>query len=329
MRSPRVLGSIGLALGAAVLAPAQAVLAHGTAAPEPSLLEILTSWSLDPLPWLATLAAAAAYVLAVRHVNRAVPRVPVPAWQVVAWLAGLACILVALVSAIDLYADELLSVHMVQHLLLAMVAPPLLALGSPVTLLLRVAIPGARRRLILPVLHSRVVRLVASPLVAWPLFTTAMFLTHFSPLYDAALEDPTVHIAEHAVFLGTGLLFWWPIVAADPIPRRPGYAARLAYVVLQMPVNAAVGLIIYFAPDVLYPHYATITRSWGPSAAVDQQIGGAVMWGGGDLILLAAIPLIVAAWMRADGRTTLRSDARRLAASAAAAGSSEDRTSRG
>jgi cytochrome c oxidase assembly factor CtaG len=190
-------------------------------------------------------------------------------------------------------------------------------MGAPVTLLLRIATPKVRHRVVLPVLHSRVVRVISSPFVAWPLFAIVMWLTHFSPLYNAALEDPNLHVAEHMLYLAAGLLFWWPVVAADPIPRRLGYGARLAYVGLQMPLNAAVGLAIYFAPTVLYPHYATIVRSWGPSALIDQQIGGVIMWGVGDLLLLAMVPALIASWMRADARQSIRSDAR-LAASRAA-----------
>ena len=314
MRTILQLTVRGLGAGALLLASAGDVLGHAARAPEPSLIHALAWWSTDPLPWGGTVLAGIAYLVAVRKVNGARPRVRVPVWRVVAWLAGLAAILVALVSAIDLYADALLSVHMVQHLLLAMVAPPLLALGAPIVLLLRVATPGTRRRWILPVLHSRVVRLVASPFVAWPLFAVVMFASHFSPLYNAALEDPILHVAEHTLYLVGGMLFWWPLVAADPIPRRLGYPGRVAYVVLQMPLNAAVGLGIYFAPTVLYPHYGTIERTWGPTALTDQQIGGTIMWGVGDLLLLLVVPLLVAAWMRTQARWSQREDARRLAA---------------
>jgi cytochrome c oxidase assembly factor CtaG len=307
----------GLGLGTLLAFTASRVLAHGGIAPEPTVLGALTSWVPDPLPWLMAVVSAAWYLLAVRRVNGANPRVRIPRWRVAAWLAGVAAILIALGSAIDLYAASFLSVHMVQHLVLTMVAPPLLALGAPVTLLLREVSPETRHRVILPLLHSRLVRLVASPLVAWPLFAIVMWLTHFSPLYNAALEDPSLHVAEHMVYLASGLLFWWPLVAADPIPRRMGYGTRLAYLGLQMPISAAVGLAIYFSPSVLYPHYATLARTWGPSALVDQQIGGVIMWGVGDLLMLSMLPLIVAAWMRADARRTSRSDARLSAAGAA------------
>jgi cytochrome c oxidase assembly factor CtaG len=309
----------GLCVGALMALTAGTALAHGSVAPEPTVLIALTTWEPDPLPWLMGVVAASWYLLAARRVNRANPRVPVPRWRIAAWLAGVAAIVIALASALDVYAGDLLTVHMVQHLVLTMVAPPLLALGAPVTLLLRDVSPRTRHRLILPLLHSRVVRLVASPIVAWSLFAVVMWLTHFSPLYNAALEDPSLHVAEHMVYLATGLIFWWPLVAADPIPGRMGYGTRLAYVGLQMPISAAVGLAIYFSPTVLYPHYATLLRTWGPSALVDQQIGGVVMWGVGDLLMLSMVPLIVTAWMRADARRTVRSDARLSASRAAEA----------
>jgi putative copper resistance protein D len=271
----------------------------------------------EPLPWLGSIVAAGGYLLLARRINASHPTSSVPGWRVGVWLAGVVTVLVALASAIDVYADELLTAHMAQHLLLTMVAPPLLALGAPITLVLRAVSPPTRRRLLLPLLHSRLVRVAASPFVAWPIFTAVMWFAHFSPLYEAALEQPAIHVLEHAIFLGAGLLFWWPVVGADPIPHRMGFGARFAYLVLQMPVNAAVGLVMYWAPFVLYPHYLLAERGWGPSPLVDQQIGGLVMWAAGDLLLLSAVVGIVVAWMRADLRRARRTDGRRAALSPA------------
>ena len=311
------LAAIAAVVGAcAVALRAAPALGHGSAAPEPTLQAIGLTWLADPLPWIGALLAAAGYLAAVRRVNRVHPHSPVSGWRTAAWLSGVGLGLLALVSAIDVYAEELLWVHMVQHLLLGMVVPPLLALGAPITLLLRVASPDVRRRHILPVLHARLFRLVTSPLVAWPLFTAVLWTTHFTPLYDAALENPLLHVAEHGAFLVTGVLFWWPVVGADPGPRRISHFGRVVYLLLQMPIGAAVGLAIYFAPSVLYAHYATNERAWGPSPLVDQQIGGLLMWTAADLAMLVAIGLLVAGWMQADMRRSRRADLRAAALNA-------------
>jgi putative copper resistance protein D len=200
---------------------------------------------------------------------------------------------------------------MVQHLLLAMVAPPLLALGAPVLLVLRVSRPAFRSAVLLPILHSRLVRVGASPLVAWILLSVVMWATHFTPIYEAALENEPVHVLEHLTFLVTGCLFWWPVVGADPMPRRLRFGPRVAYLVAQMPVNAAVGLAIYFAPSVLYAHYVVAAPLRRIDPMADQQIGGLLMWAVGDLLLLGAVALLVSAWMRADARrSALRRPAR-------------------
>ncbi len=282
---------------------------HG-AAPSPELSTWFLAWSGELLPWVGLAAAVIAYMVAARIVNRAHPRTPVPRWRVAAWLSGVAVLGVALVSAVDLYAESLFSVHMVQHLLLAMVAPPLLALGAPTTLVLRVSPPSLRRSVLLPVLHSRAVRAVSWPPVGWVLFAVVMWATHFSPLFEAALEDPVVHGLEHLLYLGAGLLFWWPVIGADPSPWRLRPIARMVYLAAQMPLNTAVGLAIYFAPTVLYPHYATLGRPWGPDPSTDQQVAGIVMWGAGDTILIAALVLAVAGWLRAEEKQSRKTEER-------------------
>jgi putative membrane protein len=303
--------AVGLGAGvAAALASVSLTLAHGWAAPPPTLAFVLLAWSSDPLPWIAIVTAAGAYLGTVWFVNRSHPATRVPRWRIAAWLAGVATIAVALVSSVDAYAGTLFSVHMLQHLLLAMVAPPLLALGAPITLALRAASPALRRSLLLPILHSRLARTVSWPPAGWTLFAIVMAATHFSPLFNAALEDRGLHSLEHLLYLAAGLLFWWPVIGADPSPWRLRPIWRGVYLAAQMPFNTAVGLAIYFAPTVLYPHYAALARTWGPDPVTDQQVAGIVMWGAGDVILLGSVVLAAAAWLRADERHSRRTQER-------------------
>jgi putative membrane protein len=300
-----LIGSTGL-----MVSVAQIALGHGAIPPDPSLTTIVTAWSPELLPWIGLIAASVAYLSAVRVVDRRHPKTPVPAWRIGCWLAGVGIIGLALVSAIDVYATSLFSVHMVQHLLLSMVAPPLLALGAPVTVALRAAPATVRRSLLLPILHSRLVRAVSWPPVGWTVFGVVMWATHFTPIFDAALDDPVLHDLEHLLYLGAGLLFWWPVIAADPVRWRLGPAARLVYLAAQMPLNTAVGLAIYFAPTVLYRHYATLGRPWGPDPVTDQQVAGIIMWGAGDAVLLTALVLAVAGGLQTIERRDQRIEER-------------------
>ena len=175
---------------------------------------------------------------------------------------------------------------MVQHILLMFVAAPLLALSAPITLLLRAADGRTRTRILLPILHSRFLKVLAFPVVSWAIFAGVMWGSHFSPLFDAALEDPLVHDLEHLLFLGAAILFWWPALAVDPVPWRMPYPARIAYLFLQMPQNTFLSVAIYGASAPLYAHYATLQRPWGPTPLEDQALAGGLMWAGGDLVFL-------------------------------------------
>ena len=323
LRLARLPAGALAALPLAALLAAPAVRAHGgDVPPPPDLAAFVFGWSFHPLVVVPLLAAAAAYLWAVRRVNAAHPGSPVPADRPVFFLAGLACVAVALLSGIERYDTELFAVHMVQHMLLVFGAAPALILAAPITLVLRAATPGVRRRWALPVLRSRVVMVIGHPLVAWLLFTAVMWGSHVSPLFDAALEDPLVHDLEHALYMATALLFWWPVVGRDPSPWRLPHAARLLYLVLQMPLNSLLGVAILFSEQVLYPHYATTGRTWPPSPIEDQQLAGAIMWGIGDAGFLVAILLVIAAWMRHEEAATRRresaDDARAAGAQAGA-----------
>jgi len=234
----------------------------------------------------------------------------VPRRRSVAFAAGMAALALALLSGVAAYDTTLFSIHMVQHVLLMLVAAPLIALAAPVTLLLRVASPATRRRWILPVLHARVTRALSFPVVAWLAFAGVLWVTHFSPLFDAALEDPLVHDLEHALFLGSALLFWWPAASLDPAPWRMRHPVRALYVFLQMPQNTFLAAVLLNVTTVLYPHYETLARTWGPTPIEDQRLAAGIMWIVGDVVFIVALIAIVFGWMRAEGRDTPRTDRR-------------------
>ena len=318
MRRPGFRWLVPMAVVGLGLSLPQAALAHGEAGPAPRLPGVLLDWGLDPLAFSGIALVAALYLIAVRRVAAAHPRNPHPAYR--SWLfgAGLAAIGLALLSPIEVYEGQLFSVHMVQHLLLELVAAPLLLAAAPITLALRAASPAWRRRL-LAFLHSRVVRVLAFPVVAWVLFAAVNWGWHFSTLYDQALEDDPLHYLQHVSFLAASLLFWWPVVAADPGPWRLPHPVRILYLFLAMPQNSFLGVAIMSASSVLYPHYVTNARAWGPTPLEDQQLGGVIMWVVGDLAFLAAMALVVVFWMRHEDRRTVRLDAR-LASERAARG---------
>jgi cytochrome c oxidase assembly factor CtaG len=296
----------GLLIAVSTATPAAA---HGPApAGAPDAASLLLGWTFEPLPTLGIGAALIWWAWAVRRVNAAHPANLMPRRRTVAFVGGMVALALALLSGIDRYDTTLFTVHMVQHVLLTLVAAPLIALSGPITLLLRVAAPGTRRGLILPLLHARVTRILSFPVVAWVIFAAVMWASHFSGLFDAALENPLAHDLEHGLFLASALLFWWPAVGLDPAPWRLAHPARIAYVFLQMTQNTFLAVVILNAASVLYPHYATLGQPYGIDPLADQRLAAGLMWIVGDAIFLGAIMLLVAGWMRADARGLARSD---------------------
>ena len=310
--------TIPIALAGAWLALALPALAHGAAAPEPAFPGVLLDWRLDPLALGLIVAAAAAWMWAVRRVAGRHPANPHPAYRSWFFGAGLVAIAVALLSPIEAYEGQLFSVHMVQHMLLELVAAPLLLAAAPITLTLRASSPRVRRGLLV-ILHSPVVKLISFPVIAWLLFAAVNWGWHFSTLYDEALEHTLLHYFQHATFLAAALLFWWPAIGADPSPWRLPFPVRLLYLFLAMPQNSFLGVALLQSSTVLYPHYVTNLRSWGPSPLEDQQLGGMIMWVFGDMAFLVGMAVVVWLWSRNEDRRTARLD-RRLAAERAARG---------
>jgi putative membrane protein len=263
----------------------------------------LTHWAPDPLVIVLLLVAGVAYARAFRRVRAA--GAGFPGSRLVAFSAGLGATAVALLSPVDVYSDVWFSVHVVQHLLLTLAAAPLLVLGAPVTLLLLVSSPERRRRSILPFLRSPVVTTLTRPPVAFALFVATQYAVHLTPLYELALREPAVHVLEHVLFLGTGVLFWESVIGLDPAPgRRLGYPARLLVLALAIPLEGFLALAIFSARTPLYAAYAGLPAPWGPQALADQRAGAALMWLASDAVMIGALLLTAAAWRRhEDART--------------------------
>jgi putative membrane protein len=226
--------------------------------------------------------------------------------------AGLLAIVVAVDGPPDVLSDVSFSAHMVQHLLLQLVAPPLLLLGAPLGLLLRADPPWLRRRILVRLLRSGPVRVLAHPVTAAGLFTVVLVGSHLTPLYNLTLEREWLHELEHVAFLVTALLFWWPAIGIDPAPHRLRYPARLLYMFLDMPVMAYLGLAIASSSRVLYPYYAAHLPPWGASALQDQGVAGTIMWISGTFTMVPAMAVVLYRWLDEDARQQERREAREV-----------------
>lgn len=306
MRLRSRLTVFGVSLSAACL-PAVAY-AHGPVAPKPDLITMLTRWEFDPLFLILIGISSWLYISGVRRVNKAHPKSPFPRKRIAFYFGGIAVLVLALISPPATYDTTLFSIHMAQHLLLTMLAAPLLLLGTPITLALRAASPRVRKRILLPILHSRVMRFVTFPVFSWLLFAAVMWGSHFSPLYNDSLENAWLHRFEHFLYLTAALMFWWQAIGLDPSPWNMPYPVKLMYVFLQMPQSAFLGVAIYGSEHVLYKHYETLQLTWGPSPLGDQQMAGMLMWVGGDMCFLIALGYVIYRWVKHEELLAERTD---------------------
>lgn len=198
---------------------------------------------------------------------------------------------IALVGPIPGAAHRYFWAHMVQHLLLTLIAAPLFVLGAPAVALLR-STRGSFRRGLVALFRSRAFHVLTHPLVAWLTFALVMWLTHFTPLYQQALDHELLHVFEHVLYIGAGVLFWTPVVGADPFTkRRMAWPVRLGYLVAALPLQSFLGLALYSATRPLYEQYPDLS---------DQRLGALIMWIGGDFVFVIALALTTAGWMRAE-----------------------------
>lgn len=270
----------------------------------PSPLRVLETWSLEPGLTFALLACAAAYLGGVRRVCRHTVT-GWPLWRTGMFIAGLAAVALALESGLDGYAELLLSIHMVQHLVLVLLAAPLLLAGAPITLALRARSPWSRD--LARLLRSRAARSLAHPAVGLVAIGGSMLATHLTPLYGWALEHPVVHACEHILFLGCGLLFWAVLIAPGPPVRRLDGLGQVVYLLLGMPLMSVVGVILETDPAPRYHQYLAPAQRLGVSALSDQRLAGALMWIAGTLLMGAvALGMAWRAMVAEEHRATVR-----------------------
>ncbi|MEO9170409.1 MAG: cytochrome c oxidase assembly protein [Candidatus Baltobacteraceae bacterium] len=242
---------------------------------------------------------------------------PLPRGHAVAFVAMLFALYAALEPPLEPLADTSFLYHMAQHMLLIYVVAPLFLLSAPVMVLLG-SVGIARARSIGGLLSSPLWRFLTFPVFAWLFFTVVMWGAHFSPLYELSLTNPIVHLFEHALFLGSAILFWQAIIHIGPVAWPMNFPLRIVYVFIAMPQSAFLGLALYQSKYLLYPHYLK-TQGSAARALTDQQSGGALMWIVGGLLLFAVFMLVAAMWGRHERRLGEQFDAQLAAGSRALA----------
>lgn len=277
--------------------------------PRLTYLRLISMWELDPVLVAIVAVLAAGYLAGVWRLVRRGDHWPVG--RTVAFLGGgLGSIVVTVLGGLGVYDDTLFWSHMVQHMVLTMVTPVLLALGAPITLALR-TLPRRPRGWLLAALHSRVARLLTFPVVAWASFVATPVALYFTGWYEVTLRGDLWHDLLHVQLVAVGCQFLWPLLGIDPMPRRLPYPARMLLAFLALPFHAILGVALMMSTTVLAgDYYRGLHRPWGPTPAVDQYTAGAVMWVSGDLLGLLFFAVIFVQWVRDDDRGAARSDRR-------------------
>lgn len=221
---------------------------------------------------------------------------------------GLGSISIALFSFLGVYDTVLFWLHMVQHMILNMVAPVFLVSGAPMTLMLR-TLPKRPRAWLLKLLHSWLAKIVLFP----PLTTAAMvaspFVLYLTGWYDLTLRNSFQHDLLHIYMVTLGCLFFFPLLGVDPVPIKMPYPIRILLFFITMPFHAFLGTMIMGSKTLIAEEwYLSFGRSWGPSPIDDQYVAGALMWATGDLTMFSAITAIFIQWMRDSRREAARVD---------------------
>jgi putative membrane protein len=259
--------------------------------PARPLVPFAWSWSLHPSVFVGTGLLGALYFYGIGPWRRRRGFPAAPGWQVACFVGALLLLLGSLNGPLhDLSDYYLFSAHMVQHMLLTLVFPPLLLAGTPGWLLEPVLRPPAVRR---------AARVLTHPVVAAMLFSLTIAVWHLAPFYDVMMRDHDMHIVGHLMFMATATLLWWPVMSPAPaVLPRLGYGLGMLYLFLVGIPMQIVAAMISLSDSVLYPWYSDAPRTWGLTPLADQQLGGLIMWVPGNLWMFLAIGVLFFRWAR-------------------------------
>jgi putative copper resistance protein D len=256
-----------------------------------------TAWTFAPVVTIGVAVLAVLYLVGVYRVRRDHPTRPWPLIRSTAFFAGLASVVIATQSSIGTYDDVLFGIHMVQHLMLIMVAPALLVAGRPVMLLLHASrnpLHSWTKR----VIRSRVITALTCPPIAAVIYAVTIVGTHLTGFMNTVLTHEQVHNGEHLLYLVAGYLYFLPLLGSEPIKWKMSFPSRFLLLALSMPVDTFVGVVLLQSNHELFPAYEHTGRTWGPTLVGDLHQGGAVMWVGGDTLMFILILCVFIAFLR-------------------------------
>ncbi len=250
----------------------------------------LTQWNWEPSILIGTVLITGLYLYAIGPLRkRYYPDEPVKTGQTVSFLLGMFFMFLSLVSPLDELGDSyLFSAHMVQHLVLTVIGPPLLVIGTPGWFIK----PLVRNKI-----AFRVAKALTYPAVAFVLYNADFWLWHAPPLYNATLENQNIHILEHLTFIVFGILNWWPIFSQSKDLPRLSIGGQVLYLFLSGMPSVLLGAGLTFSPP-LYAPYIAAPRVWGISAATDQQLGGLIMWVPVSISYIVIMSVLFICWMQ-------------------------------
>lgn len=266
----------------------------------------VTAWEWSWGAAIPIVLAVVMYVWGVRRLTRRGDRWPIA--RTISFLVGMALMAFALMGFLGAYDTVLFSIHMVQHMIITMIAPVAIAMSAPITLALRV-LPSSPRRTLLRVIHSWVAKALLFPVVTFIVMVGTPFALYLTGMYDYTLNNDWAHDLLHLWMVVMGVAFFIPLLGVDPAPFQLPYPLRILLFFLTMPFHAFLGTAIMGASRLIGEHwYESFGRTWGLSIRDDQVLSGAILWSTGDFTMWVAMSAIVVQWVRANRRETARID---------------------